>query len=314
MSGKTEVPMIISLIAAMSENRVIGREGKLPWSIPADLARFKCITMGHAVLMGRKTFDSIGRPLPGRRNIVLSKTAEKIEGCEITRSLQEAIALAEGDEEIIILGGEEVFREALPLCQRIYLTVVHGSYQGDVHFPEIPAGFSEMSRVEREDVTPPLSFLVYEKVERLQPGADCDELRRKGLEAIQRQLYFLARHCFEQALTHGESVENSSDLAYCLAKTSCDLAPALRLAEQALAREPDNPRLHFNLGRIQVLSGAKEKGLATLREGMRLGGGTDLLAELAKYGTRLPPPIQALPRHHPLNRYLGLMLRKMGIR
>ena len=306
--------MIISLIAAMSEERVIGREGRLPWSIPADLARFKSITMGHTVVMGVRTFESIGHPLPGRRTIVLSRTTGSIEGCQVARSLQEAIAAAEDEDEIFICGGEQIFREALSFCQRIYLTVVHGSYQGDVHFPEIPDSFLELQREERPELVPPVSFLVLERVERIQPGADVQELRRKGLEAMQRELYFLARRCFEQALAVAESPEIASDLAYCLAKSGGDSQTAERLAEKALEAEPENSRFCFNLGRVRIMAGAREAGLNTLRKGVQLGGGAEFLAELAKFGTRTPPPIRSLPRNHPLNKYLGIILHRLGLR
>jgi len=303
--------MIISMIAAMSENRVIGANGQLPWNIPADLTRFMAITMGHAVVMGRKTFESIGRPLPGRRNIVLTRTVSEIEGCQVARSLPEAIAAAEGDEEIFICGGEEIFREALPLCQRVYLTIVHGSYQGNAYFPQLPDSFLALHREEFPESSPPTSFVVFEKVDRIQPGADAKELRRKGLEAIDRQLYFLARCCFEQALALEESAETSSDLAFCMAKSGGDSQTAKMLAERALQSEPGNARLYLNLGRVQILAGAKDNGLETLRKGVQLGGGPEFLAELTRYGTRNPPPIKSLPRSHPLNRYLGLLLNRM---
>jgi len=306
--------MIISMIAAMSEERVIGREGKLPWHVPADLARFRSITMGHTVVMGRRTFESLGHPLPGRRNIVLTRTRGEIEGCQVARSLHEAIEAAGGDDELFICGGEQLFREALPLSQRIYLTVVHGSFEGDVYFPEIPESFSELQREELPEATPPLSFLVFEKVERIEPGADAEELRRKGIEAMQRKLYFLARRCFEQALTLNESAEISSHLAFCMVKSGGDCSAATRLAETALQREPDNLSFHFNLGRVQILAGAKQDGLTTLRRGVQLGGGKEFLAELARWGTRIPPPIRALPRNHPLNRYLGIMMHRLGLR
>jgi dihydrofolate reductase len=306
--------MIISLIAAMSEDRVIGREGKLPWHIPADLARFKAITMGHAVLMGRKTFESIGRPLPGRSTIVLSRSRKEIEGCQVVRSLKAGIAAAEGGEEIFIIGGGELFREALPLCQRIYLTIVHASYPGDVYFPPIPDGFVEFHREERPELDPPVSFLVYEKVDRIQPGGDVQELRQKGREAVQRQLYFLARHCFEQALALEHNAEDAAQLAFCLIKSGGDRQAALKLVEQALQKEPENIPLHLDAGRVQIMAGAKEQGLTTLRKGVQLGGGAEFLAELEKCGNRLPPPIPSLPRSHPLNRYLGIMMHRMGWR
>src|SRR6185369_5829930 len=185
--------MIISMIAAMSEDRVISRGGKLPWHIPADLNRFREITMGHTLVMGRKTFEGIGHPLPGRKNIVLSTTLAKVEGCEVARSLAEAIESAGGDEELFICGGGELFREALPLTQRLYLTLVHGNFAGDVRFPEVPQCFTELHREELREINPPVTFLVYEKVARPECGADAEELKQKGVEALQRKLYFLAR-------------------------------------------------------------------------------------------------------------------------
>jgi dihydrofolate reductase len=306
--------MIISLIAAMSEERVIGHDGKLPWNIPTDLARFKSITMGHALLMGRKTFESIGRPLPGRKNIVLSRSLAEIEGCLVARSLTEAISAGGGDDEIFVCGGEKLFQEALPFCQRIYLTVVHGSYQGDVHFPQIPDSFLELQREELTATTPPLSFLVFERVEPIEPGADAQKLREKGKEAMQRELYFLARRCFQQALLLDDHPATASELAFCMAQSGADSQKALLVAEQALAREPDNLRCLLNLGRVRLLAGAKEKGLTTLRSGVQRGGGKEFLAELERCGNRKPAPIRSLPRNHFLNKYLGIMLHHMGLR
>jgi len=307
--------MIISIIAAMSDDRVIGREGRLPWQIPADLARFRATTMGHTVVMGKRTFEGIGHPLAGRKNIIVSRAGGTIEGCRVVRSLQEAVEAVSGDDELFICGGAELYRDALPLSQRIYLTVVHGSYPGDAHFPEIPAGFLELHREEFPEATPPLSFLVFEKVERvMEPGGDAEELRCKGVEALQRKLYFLARSCFEQALTLGENAEISSNLALCMAKSGADRMKALQLAEKALQDDPDNLDFQLNLGRVQILAGAKEQGLTTLRRGVQLGGGKEFFAELNKWGTRTPSPIPSLPRNHPLNKYLGILLHRLGLR
>ena len=306
--------MIISLIAAMSQERVIGRQGKLPWHIPADLSRFKSITMGHTLVMGRKTFESIGRPLPGRKIVVLTRSTRNIEGCQTARSLTEAIAASEGDEEIFICGGEQVFLEALPFCQRVYLTVVHASYPGDVHFPELPEGFLEVQREELADAAPPLSFIVLEKVDRIEPGAGVQALREKGREAMRRQLFFLARRCLEQARALEEDPETASDLAFCLARTGGYCREALSLARSAVEADPKNPRFHLNLGRVQILAGAKEEGLMTLRKGVQLGGGQEILAELARSGARTAPPIRLLPRNHPVNKYLGLLLQRIGLR
>ncbi|GAW66889.1 dihydrofolate reductase [Geoanaerobacter pelophilus] len=306
--------MIISTIAAMSDNRVIGAGGRLPWDIPSDLTRFRSITMGHAVIMGRKTYESIGQPLIGRRNIVLTRRGSQIEGCEIARNLHAAIAAAEGEEEVFICGGGEVFEEALPLCQRVYLTIVHGNYQGDVLFPELPAGFVELHREEFPDTTPPSSFVVMEKVERVEAGVDAQQLRRKGLEALNRQLFFLARRCFEQAQALEENPETASDLAFSLIKSGGEARQAREMAEKALWQEPKNIRIILNTGRVLILSGDKSKGLDTLRKGVKAGGGPEFLAELARCGTRKLQPIKSLPRSHPLNRYLGLMLHRMNLK
>lgn len=306
--------MIISMIAAMSENRVIGIEGRLPWDIPGDLARFRSITMGHTVIMGRKTYQSIGHPLIGRRNIVLTRIGPKIPGCEVYRTLQQALAAVEGEEEIFIVGGGEVFKEALPLCQRIYLTVVHGTFEGDTYFPELPEGFAPLHCEEFPETAPPTSFTVYEKVGRVAAGTDAHELRQKGVEAVNRQLYFLARCCFEQALALEESPETFADYAFCLAKSGGDCRQALKLAEKARSDEPQNMRIYLNLGRVLMLCGEKQRGLDALRSGVQLGGGAEFLAELARCGDRKPPVIKSLPRTHPLNRYLGLMLKRMNLR
>lgn len=130
--------MILSLIAAVSENNVIGRDGKVPWQLPTDLKLFKQLTMGHYLIVGRKTYESIGRPLPGRRMIVLSKQqGYKVEGCQTAGSLSHAIEIARmaGEAEAFIGGGAEVYAEALPLADRFYLSRVHAEFKGDTHFP-----------------------------------------------------------------------------------------------------------------------------------------------------------------------------------
>ena len=117
--------MNISVIAAMSENQVIGRDGALPWHLPADLARFKSITTGHTVIMGRKTFESVGQPLPNRRTIVITRNNEyQCAGVFIAHSLDEALDHAAREDAIFILGGEAVYRIALPRADRLYLTIV----------------------------------------------------------------------------------------------------------------------------------------------------------------------------------------------
>jgi dihydrofolate reductase len=136
---KTERPRI-SLIVAMSINGVIGRENRLPWHLPADLKRFKELTMGHTIVMGRKTWDSINRLLPGRRTVVVTRNPLlRIEGACVVDSFQAALAAGTGDDEIFVIGGEELFCHAMAHADRIYLTVVESAFEGDTHMPAIDA-------------------------------------------------------------------------------------------------------------------------------------------------------------------------------
>ncbi len=142
---------MLSLIVAMSENRVIGVNNGLPWNIPEDLKRFRAITVGHPMIMGRKTFESIGRVLPQRTNIVVTRDRNfRVEGGGVCHSLEEAIDWAKrspGAEEIFVIGGSEIFRLALPLANRLYLTEVHWPFEGDTFFPDFPEEeFRELSR------------------------------------------------------------------------------------------------------------------------------------------------------------------------
>jgi dihydrofolate reductase len=132
--------MTVSLIVAAAENGVIGRGNQLPWRLSADLQRFKQLTMGHAVIMGRRTFESIGRPLPGRRMIVVSRQGDfRPQGVQRVRSLDEACQAAaeHGDSEAMVIGGAEIFRQVLPAAERLYLTRVHAEPPGDVYFPAL---------------------------------------------------------------------------------------------------------------------------------------------------------------------------------
>jgi dihydrofolate reductase len=132
--------MRISLIAAMAENGVIGRGGQLPWRLSADLARFKRLTMGHTMIMGRKTWESIGRPLAERRMIVVTRqSGYRAEGVEVVGSLNDAFqaARAAGDEEAFVIGGADIYRQALPFTDRIYMTLVLAEVEGDTKFPEV---------------------------------------------------------------------------------------------------------------------------------------------------------------------------------
>ena len=144
--------MIISLIVAMDEKRGIGIDGGLPWHLPADLMNFKSLTMGHHIIMGRKTYESIGRPLPGRTMIVVTRNpVYQAEGCLIVHSLEGAIekALESEEEEAFIIGGGEIFTEAIELADRIYLTLVHTVTKADVLFPVLKPG--HWVEIETED-------------------------------------------------------------------------------------------------------------------------------------------------------------------
>lgn len=126
---------MISLIWSMDENWLIGKGNQLPWRIPADLAYFKRITLGHTVIMGRKTFESIGKPLPGRLNVILTKDASFVcEGCKICHSIEEALSLGK-EEEIFIIGGAEVYTKFLPYADKFYITKIKGCFEGDAFFP-----------------------------------------------------------------------------------------------------------------------------------------------------------------------------------
>ena len=132
----TAAPLRVSLIVAMANDRVIGRGNALPWRLPADLRRFKSLTLGKPVLMGRRTFESIGRPLSGRVNLVLTRDAHwAVEGTVPVRTLAEALEKARDSPELMVIGGAAVYALALPLAQRLYLTQVHADLPGDTFFP-----------------------------------------------------------------------------------------------------------------------------------------------------------------------------------
>ncbi len=138
----------VSMIAAMDENRLIGRNNALPWHLPADLAYFKRTTMGKPVVMGRKTWESIGRPLPGRQNIVVTRTPGfSAPGCDIADSIDAALALAGDVDEIMLIGGAGLYAQAMPLASRLYLTLIHHRFPGgDAWFPEIGDDWSVTER------------------------------------------------------------------------------------------------------------------------------------------------------------------------
>lgn len=166
--------MKLALIAAYAQNRVVGIDNKLPWHLPEDLKYFKRCTSGKAIIMGRKTYESIGRPLPNRTNIVITRNpAFKADGVKVVTSLNDAIELAaavnevSGVDEIMVIGGAAIYELTLPMADRLYLTHVHAQVEGDAYFPEVD--FSNWREVERADYasseTNPYdySFVVYDK-------------------------------------------------------------------------------------------------------------------------------------------------------
>lgn len=160
--------MILTIVAALADNRVIGRDGALPWHLPDDLRRFKSLTMGRPILMGRRTFDSIGRALPGRRSLVLTHRPRDLPpGVEAVDSLEAARAACEGSPQLCVIGGAGLFRQTLPLATRLELTLVHAVVDGDVLFPEYdPAQWYETARIEHpvdDRHRWPMSFVTLER-------------------------------------------------------------------------------------------------------------------------------------------------------
>jgi len=146
--------MKLSLIVALSKHRVIGLDNRMPWHLSADLKRFKAITWGKPILMGRKTHESIGRPLPGRHNIVLTANPDyRAEGCSVAHSLAEAIDLAGDAEELMVIGGAALYEHFLPEASRLYLTLIERDFDGDTYFPAFsPADWREVdSQVVADD-------------------------------------------------------------------------------------------------------------------------------------------------------------------
>jgi len=159
--------MTVSAIVAIGENNAIGKNNQLLWHMPADLKHFKDITSGHTIIMGRKTFDSVGKPLPRRRNIVVTRQDIAIPGCEVVKSVDEALALCEDENEVFIGGGAEIYKVAMAQTDRIYLTIIHQSFDADTFFPEIDT--SEWLETTREDYPAdeknpiPYSFITLER-------------------------------------------------------------------------------------------------------------------------------------------------------
>jgi dihydrofolate reductase len=138
----------INVIAAMARNRIIGINNTLPWRLPADLQHFKTLTMGHHIVMGRKTYESIGKPLPGRTTVIVTRDANyRVEGCLTATSLAAAIAACGEDPDVFFVGGAELYAQILPLADRLYLTEIQAEFDGDAHFPEFDrSAWQEISR------------------------------------------------------------------------------------------------------------------------------------------------------------------------
>ena len=160
--------MPISIIVAASQNNVIGKDNQLIWRLSADLKRFKALTTGHHIIMGRKTFDSIGKPLPNRTSIIITRQADyKAEGCIVVNSLEEALAIVPADQEAFIIGGGTIYKEAIDKADKLYLTLVHGKFDGDTFFPKLDPKI--WNSLKREDHMPDAknehaySFIDYEK-------------------------------------------------------------------------------------------------------------------------------------------------------
>ncbi len=171
--------MKLSMIAAMGQNRVIGLDNKMPWHLPADLQWFKKTTLGSPIIMGRKTYDSIGRPLPGRLNIILSRNADLgIEGCTVVNSLSDALDVAKTSgkdtgkdvEEVFITGGAHLYEKFLPEADYLYLTLIDEKFEGDTFFPDYTQyEWKEMSRIDHpaDESNPyPYSFLTLERIKK----------------------------------------------------------------------------------------------------------------------------------------------------
>ena len=159
---------MITLIVAVADNGVIGRDNTLPWHLPEDLKRFKRLTMGKPMIMGRKTFESIGKPLPGRRNIVVTRDPNyHREGVEVVHGTGEAVAATASAPEVMVIGGADLFRLFLPLAGRIHLTRVHGNIEGDVMWPALDNRHWEVIESERHEADDrhayAMTFEVWEK-------------------------------------------------------------------------------------------------------------------------------------------------------
>ena len=161
-------PPRVSLIAAVAANGVIGRDGALPWHLPEDLKRFKALTLGHHIVMGRKTYESIGRLLPGRTTVIVTRQRDyAVPGAIVATSLEDAIARCAGDDEVFVIGGAEIYRAALPIADRMYLTLVQAPFEGDTKFPAWETQDWDLISCEPMSPVPvcgaPVDFCLYER-------------------------------------------------------------------------------------------------------------------------------------------------------
>lgn len=159
--------MKLAIIVAMAQNRVIGCANKLPWYLPEDLKHFKKVTIGSPIIMGRKTYESIGRILPGRKNIILTRQKNfKVEGAIVVSNLDEAISACGEVDRAFIIGGAEIYKEALPRAQELYLTLIHQDFEGDAKFPEIhlDRDFKIISKEDHEANDLKFSFVLAERI------------------------------------------------------------------------------------------------------------------------------------------------------
>lgn len=155
---------MISLIVAHDENLVIGHQNKMPWHLLGELQYFKKMTMGKPMIMGRKTFESIGKALPGRRNIVITRNKDYVaEGIEVVTSLQSALDLVKGAEEVMIIGGAQIFNDAMQVADRLYITKIHASFEGDTYFPGYDDWHIVSQQEPAEDSGVSFTYYIYEK-------------------------------------------------------------------------------------------------------------------------------------------------------
>ncbi len=160
--------MRLSLIVAVADNGVIGRDGQLPWRLPADLKHFKAVTMGKPVLMGRRTWESIGRPLPGRRNVVISRQPGfRADGAEVFPDVDSALAAVAAEAEVTVIGGAEIYRVLLHRAEVLHLTRVHAQVGGDAFFPELGAGWRRVDQQARDADEQNSHALTFERWERV---------------------------------------------------------------------------------------------------------------------------------------------------